>query len=186
MKQILTLIAVLIVGTAISKWMDMEHEKKKVHDVELQDEVKHERLDDDTNDVQVLSEDETVQRFRTQFNPDYQGTPGKVYEAPSLTVPDQNLSLRQLLHNHTRGIPTNVHVKDPNEGYYDTVIPQITDLNDLADFKEQLEERERQLQKEVDDHKAKKILEEQEAAKKEEQERKAAEIAAEQEKEGIT
>lgn len=43
--------------------------------------------------------------MRKQFNPSYKGTPGPESDPTQVTVPDQNLTIRQLLDNHSRGLP---------------------------------------------------------------------------------
>lgn len=78
-------------------------------------------------------------KFTHQFNPEYKPEIGEINTLPSLTVPDQNLSMQQLLLNHTRGIPSRTGMKEPM--YFDTLIPKIQDLNDLEDYKEQLQEQ---------------------------------------------
>lgn len=78
--------------------------------------------------------------IRKQFDPNYKGETGEINNEPSQTVPDQNLSVKQLLINHSRGINSNVHTYEPQ--YLDTEIPRITDLTDIAEQRELLRDRE--------------------------------------------
>ena len=70
-------------------------------------------------------------RIQVQFNIDYKGHPGQKMNPDSDTVPDMNLTVRQLLQNHTRGIDNKVEVKTPL--YFDFPIPTINDITDLKD-----------------------------------------------------
>lgn len=79
---------------------------------------------------------------RTRYNKIQ--SPGLVCRDPSLTEPDLNLSVRQLLANHSRGVNSPVKVYDPE--YYQTEdnegieVPIINDLTEYQDIKERLEE----------------------------------------------
>lgn len=82
-------------------------------------------------------------KFRTQFNEDYKGAPGSEQSPESQTVPDMGLTLRELLINHTRGLPSGITF---NEGhYFDSEIPIIEDLTDLQDRRRELEMEEKRL-----------------------------------------
>lgn len=77
--------------------------------------------------------------FRTQFDPNYEPTTGEINNKPSMTVPDQNLSIRQLLINHSRGVPSGENMR---EGVYtDMEVPNFKDLNDVKEYAESLEAR---------------------------------------------
>lgn len=83
-------------------------------------------------------------KFRTQFS-DYKGHPGTKMDPSSQTVPDMNLSLRQLLDNYSRGIPTGAAFRE-GEYFEDEVIPQFDDLVDLQMARENLENRKNDLE----------------------------------------
>lgn len=78
-------------------------------------------------------------RLQVQFDMGYEGTYNPVSKEKSQTVPDLNLTVRQLLTNHSRGLSNDRHLKDPI--YFDFKIPQVKDLTDVADFKQYLEEQ---------------------------------------------
>lgn len=78
-------------------------------------------------------------RIQVQFDIEYGGTPGTSLKGKSDTVPDLNLTVRQLLQNHTRGTGSEVHVSEPI--YFDQEIPTITDITDVEVYKESLQER---------------------------------------------
>ena len=79
----------------------------------------------------------TKVKFRTQFNPAYKGAEGKVFKGESMTRPEDIMSLKQLLHNHTRNIQTNA---SHHEGIYteEQVVPQIRDMNDIVEHRNSL------------------------------------------------
>lgn len=65
---------------------------------------------------------------------------GETNKQPSLTVPDQTMSLRELLHRHTRGLPLH-HVERPT--YYnenETIDLKTLDLVDIQDLKDNIQE----------------------------------------------
>lgn len=78
----------------------------------------------------------SLKRFRTQFTPNYNGEKGEKNTMPSETVPDQNLSVRQLLINHSRNLTSNVMQRQGE--YFDSPIPNITDLTELDEHKRNL------------------------------------------------
>lgn len=75
-------------------------------------------------------------RFQIQFDIEYGGTQNEV-SGKSQTVPDMNLTVRQLLNNHTRGLSNDRHMKDPL--YFDIQIPKITDITDVESYRDHLE-----------------------------------------------
>ena len=77
-------------------------------------------------------------RIQVQFDIEYGGTPGMDYNNDSQTVPDLNLTVRQLLQNHTRGHNGQINVREPV--YFDMVVPNITDLTDVDAYKKQLDD----------------------------------------------
>jgi hypothetical protein len=77
---------------------------------------------------------EPLSRFKTQFNPNYNGIEGSVQDPISLTVPDMSLTIRELVANHSRGIIPEIN--QPNPEYFETEIPTIRDLTDLDALRE--------------------------------------------------
>lgn len=89
-----------------------------------------------------------VQKFRTQYDDTYEGVKGEKNDMESLTVPDDCLSLRQLMINHTRGIGgTAVHRAGIFTG--DAVAPRDTDLTDTQARIEALKQQQKVLGKEL-------------------------------------
>ena len=78
-------------------------------------------------------------RIAVQFDIDYNGTWNEVSDKGSETVPDLNLTVRQLLANHARGLDNNKHHKDPL--YFDIKIPKITDITDVQEYRKYLNEQ---------------------------------------------
>lgn len=86
-------------------------------------------------------------RFRKKYDVSYRGTRYKNNYGKSQTVPDMNLSVRQLMTNHTRGV---LDVQSKEEMFYgDLEIPVIKDLSELTDLKEQNEEQKRKIEDEI-------------------------------------
>lgn len=92
----------------------------------------------------------TAKRFRTQWDPDYIPDPGLKCDDPSLTVPDQNLSIKELLIRHSRGIPIGAQFR---QGIYteDEEGPWISDLTELQERREALHLRKQELEQQVQD-----------------------------------
>lgn len=78
-------------------------------------------------------------RIRIQFDLDYEPTKGKEIQGESETVPDMNLTVRQLLENHSRGVDGKVQIQKPL--YFETEVPTIRDFTDLERYKNQLQNR---------------------------------------------
>ncbi len=85
-----------------------------------------------------ITEHKKRNRIQVQFDIEYGGTKGVEVKGTSDTVPDLNLTVRQLLQNHTRD---NGSVKVSEPIYFDQEIPTITDITDVQDYKDQLEQR---------------------------------------------
>jgi len=84
--------------------------------------------------------------IRRQYQ-EYPGELGSINSQPSKTVPDQNISLQQLLLNHTRG---NHSTSNYHEGIYSgTEIPVIEDLNDVAEYREKNKLEQERLEQEA-------------------------------------
>ena len=77
--------------------------------------------------------------LKTQFNLAYPGSPGKTMDTTQHTVPDQHMSVTQLLQNHSRGLP--IHAQTNEGHFFGTDVPNITDLTDLKNYKDDLHQR---------------------------------------------
>lgn len=87
-------------------------------------------------------------KFNHQFDPSYKGSSGEINNLPSETVPDQSLSIRQLIQNHTRGIHSDVKHYE-GEYFEDQIIPNFEDLTDVVQYKENLVQRQKDIENEI-------------------------------------
>ncbi len=85
-------------------------------------------------------------RIRTRWNLPT-STPEKNTQI-SMTIPDDHLTIQELLDKHSRGEAINQHIYD-QEAYFNTEIPQISDLTDLEDYSESLKQRHEELEKTI-------------------------------------
>lgn len=85
--------------------------------------------------------------FRTQYNhtPDN----GKIMSTETLTVPDQNMSIKTLLDRHSRGLP--LGVSEQKGEYFDTEVPRFDDLTDMVAYKKELATKHKELMKKAED-----------------------------------
>lgn len=86
--------------------------------------------------------------FRTPYNTEH-NTPGEKNTLPSLTIPDQNMSIDEMLRRHAVGLPIdgarvpmydedeNGNINDPFNG----VNPKTLDLSELAQMRDEAIER---------------------------------------------
>lgn len=90
---------------------------------------------------------------------------GRTFTKPSLTVPDQTLSIRTILDRHRRGVPTGTTTR---EGFYtgNTEVPQIQDINDIEEFKQANKARQLDLEEVIKDIKEEERLQAIHLAKK--------------------
>lgn len=106
-------------------------------------------------------------RFRIQFDLEYNPDQGKI-TGPGNTVPDMNLTVRQLLENHTRGAQG---APEKKPFYFERQIPTIQDLTDVQRYREHLELELKNtaefVQRELDEQKAQKAAEAKASAKAE-------------------
>lgn len=86
--------------------------------------------------------------IRRQFDPNRSPSKGEINTLPSDTVPDQSLTIKQLLLNHTRGIHSDV-ADLGGEYFEDEEIPIYTDLNDINEHKQKLVERSKNLKNQI-------------------------------------
>ena len=82
---------------------------------------------------------------------------GKKMDKTLNTIPDQTKTIRELLDNHSRGIPLGVN--NQKGEYFDTPIPTFTDITDVMEYKYQLKEKEKEINKLISEEKEKKLEE---------------------------
>lgn len=102
----------------------------------------------------------TETKFRRQWDRSYKGRPSEIEFGKSVTVPDLNLTIKQLMERHTRGVGGNVTEREAIYlDDYGMEVPVVRDLTDLSDMKDNLKDRAdalgKQLQKERDERLAK-------------------------------
>jgi hypothetical protein len=83
--------------------------------------------------------------FRTQFN-NYNDT-GKTMDQELITQPDQNMSIRELLDKHSRGLPITA-VEQKGE-YFETEIPRFDDITDMMEYKKMLSKKHKELNTQI-------------------------------------
>jgi hypothetical protein len=86
-------------------------------------------------------------RIRTRWNLP-QSTPEN-NTGISMTIPDDHLTIQELLDKHTRGEAINQHIYD-QDSYFNTEIPVIQDLTDLEDYSQSLKDRHEELEKTIE------------------------------------
>jgi hypothetical protein len=61
-----------------------------------------------------------------------------VNDEPSMTIPDETMSIREILHRHVRGLP--IEGKDPKTAIWDEesngINPKTLDLTEIQQYKE--------------------------------------------------
>ena len=83
--------------------------------------------------------------FRTQYNsPLYTG---KKMDSTLLTQPDQNMSIKDLLDRHSRGLPLGATQQQGE--YFDTEIPRFDDILDLVEYKKSLQRKQKELESKI-------------------------------------
>lgn len=76
---------------------------------------------------------------KTFYSSGYKKDMGK-----SMTVPDQNLTIKELLDRHSRGVP--LGAPQLKGEYFDTEIPKFDDLTDALEYKKDLEKKKAKLE----------------------------------------
>jgi hypothetical protein len=103
---------------------------------------------------------------------------GKKMDQTVNTIPDQNLSIRQLLDRHSRGLPIDATQRQGE--FFDTEIPRFDDLTDMVEYRKMLEEKHKQLTEKVNEEQKKmleaKLASEKASAPTEEQPKKSADL----------
>ena len=91
----------------------------------------------DGNDSRAGGYPNLPNRLRVQFDLGYKGTIGKDMDGEILVVPDMHLTIRQLLENHSRGLPAE-DVKEPL--YFEMEVPTLNDITDVQQYADYLEQ----------------------------------------------
>lgn len=89
-------------------------------------------------------------RFRTQFTTSYKGEKGELNTQDSVTVPDDSLSVRQLLINHTRGLATTTSQR---QGVYteDMVAPIYKDITEVQEDQKNIADNLKKAEKDAEE-----------------------------------
>lgn len=103
---------------------------------------------------------------KTYKSSSYKQKPGK-----TMTVPDQNLTIAELLDRHSRGV--SLGAPDLKGEYFDTEIPRYEDLTDMLEHKKKLVEQQIQLEKEIEQEQFLKQKKREDEVSQEEKEAKA-------------
>lgn len=88
----------------------------------------------------TASQSKKRKRIVMQFEVDVPHYAGEKAKGKSLTQPDMNLSVRQLIQGYTRGqTAEELNKAMQNAPYFDMEIPVFNDLTDVEKFKEKLQ-----------------------------------------------
>lgn len=75
--------------------------------------------------------------FRTSYDRP-SSTGEKISFLPSMTIPDQTLTIRQIMDRYTRGLPLDVHTYEDDAGYdepdFDDAIPPGCDVTEVEEM----------------------------------------------------
>jgi len=85
-------------------------------------------------------------KFKTPYNMRDVVTPGEVFTQPSMTIPDQTMTIQEMLQRHAQGLGFNGQKVPFYEGDNDPlngVNPKTLDLSELADLRDEALEREK-------------------------------------------
>jgi hypothetical protein len=83
--------------------------------------------------------------FRTQYNTS--AFTGKKMDSTLLTQPDQNMSIKDLLDRHSRGLP--LGATQQKGEYFDTEIPRFDDILDAVEYKKSLQQKQKDLESKI-------------------------------------
>lgn len=102
-----------------------------------------------------------VNRVRMQFELAYKGSQGKEMNGKSSTVPDMQLTCRQLLESYTTG--SNVPTKKPL--YFEVPLPTVRDITDVTRYRKAVNDQLKHIDKFIKEERE--AIAEAEKAKKE-------------------
>lgn len=93
--------------------------------------------------------------IRTQFSGVKHNSSGYDKDmGKTMTLPDQSLTIRQLLEKHSRGVALGVN--EVKGEYFDTEVPRYDDLTDMLDHKKALDQQRKDLMAQIKKEKAEK------------------------------
>lgn len=113
-------------------------------------------------------------KLKKQFSKKYKGSPSKIKPGKSMTLPDQNLTIAELLERHSRGV--SLGAPDLQGEYFDTEIPRFDDLTDMLEYKKELVQKQIDLEKQI---KEEQLLKQKESEVEDSQAEKEAEASEE-------
>lgn len=99
-------------------------------------ELTYESVNTDTGEI--LQQKSGRPRVRTPYNAHLLPAPGEIFEEPSNTIPEQSLSIKQLLHRYSRGLPLDAPIQNAVYDGEEMEFPDLARL-DLAERQELLE-----------------------------------------------
>lgn len=107
-----------------------------------------------------------MKQIRTSLNYNYLDNQRKIFTQPSQTIPDQTMSIREILERHSRGLDLGGQKEsifeedgEPTSG----INPRILDLVDFQEMKEKNQEKIDMLTSDLDKKKAAKAAKDQQA-----------------------
>lgn len=91
-----------------------------------------------------------MKHITNTLNYDYKAHPGEVNNEPSVTIPEQTMSLKEILARHARGLPTTG--REPIYHGDEDYLPDFKkmDLAEIQEYKEQLREHTEKVQAQYD------------------------------------
>ena len=89
-------------------------------------------------------------KIKKQFTENYVNH-GKIMDQTVHTQPDMTMSIRELLDRHSRGLPLTTNQKQGE--YFDTEIPRFDDITDMLQYKQELMDRNKSINKLIKDEK---------------------------------
>ena len=84
-------------------------------------------------------------QFSTNYN--YESTGKNKDMGKSMTLPDQNLTIKELLDRHSRGV--SLGAPDLQGEYFDTEVPRFSDLTEMLEYKKDLEQKRKELTEQI-------------------------------------
>lgn len=110
-----------------------------------------------------------MKQIRTTSNYDHTQIEYKTFTMPSMTIPDQTMSIREILEKHSRGLDiggSKDSIFEEDDEPTSGVNPKTLDLVDFQELKEQTKEKITKLTAEIDSKKAAKAAKDQQAKEK--------------------
>jgi hypothetical protein len=89
-------------------------------------------------------------KLKKQFTEGYVNK-GKIMDQTIHTQPDMTMSIRDLLDRHSRGLPLTTNERKGE--YFDTEIPRFDDITDMLQYKQELMDKNKSINKLIKDEK---------------------------------